>query len=113
MHLAGLGGNPRHYAQMTGIRNAATQLLAPLIPIQTAITHAAFVLAAAQFLFLINLAWSFRRGRVAPENPWSATTLEWAASDIDVTVQRGPCHYFQTNSGPSFETQWSLEAKPE
>jgi cytochrome c oxidase subunit 1 len=113
MHLAGLGGNPRHYAQMTGIRNAANQLLAPLIPIQIAITHAAFVLAAALFLFLINLAWSFRRGQVAAENPWSATTLEWAASDIDVTVHRGPCQYFETNSGPGFETQWSQEAKPE
>jgi cytochrome c oxidase subunit 1 len=120
MHLAGLGGNPRHYAQLVGIPNAASALLARLIPLQTGITHAALLLAAAQLLFLINLVRSFRRGRISPENPWAATTLEWSptafaspASDVDVTVHRGPCHYFHTQSGAIFETQWATEAKPE
>jgi cytochrome c oxidase subunit 1 len=116
MHLAGLGGNPRHYAQLVGIPNAASDLLAKVRPIQVGITHAAFFLAAAQLLFLVNLVLSLRRGQIAPENPWSATTLEWAptafdptASDGQIRVHRGPCHYFHSDSQVSFTTQWSTE----
>jgi cytochrome c oxidase subunit 1 len=120
MHLAGLGGNPRHYAQLVGIPNAATALLSRLIPLQTGITHAALLLASAQLLFLLNLAVSLRRGPIASENPWAATTLEWSptaldrnASELDITVVRGPCHYFHAQSGAIFETQWATDAKPE
>jgi cytochrome c oxidase subunit 1 len=31
-----------------------------------------------QIPFLFNFFWSLRNGEVAGENPWSATTLEWA-----------------------------------
>jgi cytochrome c oxidase subunit 1 len=120
MHLAGLGGNPRHYAQLVGIPNAATALLSRLIPLQTGITHTALLLAAVQLLFLVNLALSFRGGRLAAENPWAATTLEWSptalahsASELDITVVRGPCHYLHTQSGAIFETQWATDTKPE
>jgi len=74
MHLAGLAGLPRHYAQMTG----PTTRFAPLVPLQTGITHAAFLLGAAQLLFVFNLLRSWRHGAVAQPNPWQATTLEWA-----------------------------------
>jgi cytochrome c oxidase subunit 1 len=120
MHLAGLGGNPRHYAQLIGIPNAASDLLAKVIPMQTVVTHCAFVLGAAQLLFLVNLAWSFRRGQFAPANPWRATTLEWfassaqpSASQPQAVVRRGPCHYIQSDSGIVFQTQWADEEIPE
>jgi cytochrome c oxidase subunit 1 len=120
MHLAGLGGNPRHYAQLVGIPNAASTLLARVIPLQIGITHAALLLASAQLLFLVNLARSFRGGRIAGENPWSATTLEWAptafvrrASDPLTVVHRGPCDYFHNESGVAFKTQWARDAIPE
>ncbi len=78
MHLAGLLGEPRHYAQLSGLPNAAANhLLAPTLPINTHITWGAFVLAASQLLFLYNLARSWNHGDLAPENPWDATTLEW------------------------------------
>jgi cytochrome c oxidase subunit 1 len=113
MHLAGLGGNPRHYAQLNGIANAASELLAHVVPLQRFVSIAAFVLAASQLLFLINVAVSFRRGKLAPENPWSATTLEWAASNHPAVVRRGPCQYFHTQFGIEYKTQWAEEQNPE
>jgi cytochrome c oxidase subunit 1 len=33
-----------------------------------------------QLLFLLNLVVSLRRGRAAGDNPWDATTLDWATA---------------------------------
>jgi cytochrome c oxidase subunit 1 len=65
-----------------------------LLPLQRGITCAAILLGSAQLLFLINLILSWKHGRVAPQNPWDATTLEWApaewfAEDLRA-VERGP-----------------------
>jgi cytochrome c oxidase subunit 1 len=119
MHLTGLAGEPRHYSQLTGIPNAAGQLIANLRPLNSFITHAALFLAAAQILFLINLVKSLRSGAPAQPNPWHATTLEWhpclepysdlAASNEKIAVYRSPCEY----SGPvpdSFHTQWDPDS---
>ena len=115
MHLAGLGGNPRHYAQLVGIPNAASALLAQVLPFQRFVSVASFVLASSQILFLVNVAISFRRGRLAGDNPWSATTLEWgpAAADKEIRVYRAPCEYFDTESGTGFKTQWATDENPE
>ncbi len=121
MHLAGLWGNPRHYSQLDGIPNsAATQLLAHALPIQRFVTFSAIVLASAQLLFLWNLFISLRRGTRAVENPWSATTLEWAssqstsaASNGQITVHCAPCEYDSTSPGEHFRPQWAEAAKPE
>lgn len=39
---------------------------------------AAWLLAIAQLPFLLNLAWSWKFGTKAADNPWQATTLDWA-----------------------------------
>ncbi|HVX57136.1 MAG TPA: cbb3-type cytochrome c oxidase subunit I, partial [Candidatus Saccharimonadales bacterium] len=107
MHLAGLAGQPRHYAQLTG----STSTLTSLLPLQTGVTHSASLLACVQLLFLINLVWSARRGQAAGENPWKATTLEWVPENISCQVVRGPYEYgFHTNS-EDFTMQCA--AKPE
>ncbi len=110
MHLTGLAGEPRHYAQLTGIPGSGGALsptgvlLAHTIPLNQFITYAAIFLAFAQIIFFFNLIRSLRRGVAATPNPWQATTLEWApalypfpppsASDIpEVIVYRAPCHY--------------------
>ncbi len=102
MHLAGLLGEPRHYAQLSGLPNAAAnRLLAPTLAINTHITYGAIVLAASQLLFLYNLARSWNHGDLSPANPWDATTLEWHSlllpnappSTERITTYRGPCHY--------------------
>ncbi len=72
MHLAGIAGNPRRYADFTNF-----EFLAALIPLHQWMTWAAYFTAAAQVVFLGNLFWSIRSGAAAPSNPWSAKTLEW------------------------------------
>jgi cytochrome c oxidase subunit 1 len=72
MHFAGFAGNPRRYADFTTF-----DFLAPLMPLHRWITHAAYFTAAVQLIFLVNLAWSARRGKPAPRNPWNAPGGEW------------------------------------
>ena len=110
MHLAGLGGSPRHYAQLAGVDNAATALLAHIVPVQRGITYAAIILASSQVLFLINLAVSFRRGKRASMNPWQATTLEWAPAlqpGEERAASCSPCCYSESTELPEFQPQWS------
>jgi cytochrome c oxidase subunit 1 len=106
MHLTGLAGEPRHYAQLTGLTPAASALLQSTLPLQRHITASAIFLACAQLPFLLNLLLSLRRSAEPIENPWQATTLEWSPrADGAPTVYRGPCHY--SESGPKFLTQWT------
>ena len=72
MHLAGIVGNPRRYPDFKEF-----EFLADLRFLHTLMTHAAMSTAAVQLVFLFNLFWSIRRGRVAPPNPWQAGTREW------------------------------------
>jgi cytochrome c oxidase subunit 1 len=105
MHLTGLAGEPRHYAQLTGITPAASSLLQSTLPLQRHITASAIFLACAQVPFLINLILTLRRPRSTDPNPWQATTLEWAPQGIPLTVYRSPCDY--STSGADFFTQWT------
>jgi cytochrome c oxidase subunit 1 len=124
MHLTGLAGEPRHYAQLTGIPGPGGALsptgvlLAHTLPLNRFITYAAIFLASAQLIFLFNLTRSLSKGQLATSNPWSATTLEWhpsmnpftppAASDTpEIAVYRAPCHYQSTEPGETFLPQWT------
>ena len=113
MHLTGLAGEPRQYAQLTGIPGPAGTLLARLQPMQLHVTVSAFILAAAQLLFLINLWRSARSGAVAPENPWDATTLEWAPALDSLRVVRGPCEYSEDGMHPQWELSQETFDAPE
>jgi cytochrome c oxidase subunit 1 len=123
MHLTGLAGEPRHYAQLTGIPGAGGtlsptgQLLAHTIPLNRFITYATIFLITAQFLFVWNLFRSLRKGPFATSNPWQATTLEWhlalnpftplpASDTAEITVHHAPCLYFSTELGDAFLPQW-------
>ncbi len=80
-HFLGLLGMPRRvytYANLPGwgILNLVS-------------TIGAFILAFSVLLFLINLAWSLRRGEEAGDNPWDAWSLEWA------TTSPPPEHNFE------------------
>ena len=62
---------------------------------------AAATLFVGQIPFVINFFWSLRSGEVAGENPWNATTLEWACPSppphgnfaTEPEVFRGPYEY--------------------
>lgn len=73
MHFMGFAGVPRRYYAY----GESTFIPDSVITLNMVITLAALVVAAAQLLFLINMAWSLRRGERADPNPWGATTLEW------------------------------------
>ena len=133
MHFTGLAGEPRHYAQLVQVPSAAAaHLLGGTLPLNRHITLSAVFLAASQFLFLWNLIRSWRHGRIAPENPWQATTLEWhpdlhpaapepspaeltsrspkPASEQNITVYREPCAYDTAES--IYHPQWLPESNP-
>lgn len=122
MHLTGLMGEPRHYAQLIGIPNAAGHLLAATIPLNRFITWSAIFLATAQLLFFANLIHSLYRGKIAPPNPWQATTLEWhpalhpdapsETSDERIVVYRQPCEYLATAGEELILPQWRSDGIP-
>ncbi len=73
-HYLGLAGNVRRYSAFVD------DYLVPLMPVHRFITIAALVTGAVQLIFLYNLIYSRFRGEPAPQNPWQATSLEWATS---------------------------------
>lgn len=96
LHLVGLAGGIRRYADWTG-----ASYLAALQPLHRFVTIAAFVTAGAQLLFFYNFFRSLKMGVEARANPWNATTLEWAAASPSAenlggrcpSVYRGPYEY--------------------
>ncbi|MGV3492499.1 MAG: cytochrome c oxidase subunit I [Ramlibacter sp.] len=70
MHLTGLLGMPRRVGSyVTGLGWELPNLVSSL---------GSFVMAIGFFLLLIDLLVSAYLGRIAPQNPWRASTLEWA-----------------------------------
>jgi cytochrome c oxidase subunit I+III len=70
MHIVGLLGMPRRiYTYPSGFGWDAFNLVE---------TVGAFLLALGVALFLANVAWSRKRGRLGGVNPWDAPTLEWS-----------------------------------
>ncbi len=98
MHYLGFVGVPRRYYSFEGLEFIPESAY----DLNRAITIAALVVGAAQFLFLFNLAWSFFYGRAAGPNPWRATSLEWQ------TPQTPPVH---GNWGPKLPVvhRWAYD----
>jgi cytochrome c oxidase subunit 1 len=72
MHVLGLIGMPRRvYTYPAGLGWDGLNLLA---------TVGAFMIAASVLLFVLNVVRSLRHGALAGDNPWGASTLEWATS---------------------------------
>jgi len=70
MHHLGLTGMPRRiytYATETGWG-----------PLNLVSTIGAVGVALSVLLFIINVAYTLRKGEPAPDNPWGASSLEWA-----------------------------------
>jgi cytochrome c oxidase subunit 1/cytochrome c oxidase subunit I+III len=69
MHIAGLLGMPRR------IYTYGPEMGWSLVNMVS--TAGSFLFAAGILLFLVNVAFSLRRGEKAGPNPWGAATLEW------------------------------------
>lgn len=100
--------------------NVFGQIVRDNIELNSVMSIAVFVLAAAQLPFIINLftAW-FAGKKVKNDNPWDATTLEWATPTppghgnftFDVAVYRGPYEYSRPDREEDFYPQWEEPAK--
>ncbi|MEO8434626.1 MAG: cbb3-type cytochrome c oxidase subunit I, partial [Pyrinomonadaceae bacterium] len=109
MHMMGIVGMPRRYAQFTEY-----EFLTTLHPLVLLVSIAAIVTVAVQFVFFFNLFWSMFKGKVAGPNPWDATTLEWITDSppphdnfkgIAPTVYRGPYEFAVPGAPKDFTMQ--------
>ncbi|MDE1155741.1 MAG: cbb3-type cytochrome c oxidase subunit I [Acidobacteriaceae bacterium] len=109
MHLTGIAGEPRHYAQLNGMPGPAAHLLATTMPLQRHISASAIGLAAVQLVFFVNVGLSLWRRRAISQNPWSATTLEWIPAGQALQCHQAPCQYSPDST--SFIPQWSTASE--
>ena len=111
MHILGVGGHMRRISNPMQY-----EFLQHMQGINVFITVCAFILGVAQFLLLFNIFWSIFRGKVAEQNPWQATTLEWYAPTpvphgnfgAIPQVYHGPYEY----SVPDAEKDWIPQTEP-
>jgi len=117
MHVMGLVGMPRRYAQFTEYT-----FLTRLHPLVVFVSTVAIITVLTQFLFYFNLIWSIFKGKKAPANAWDATTLEWTTSSppphdnfagVLPTVYRGPYEFAVPGAPHDFVMQNEPETEAE
>lgn len=90
----------------------------PVLYLNGVMSNAAFIMGAVQVFFIINILWSmFKGAKVTNDNPWEATTLEWATPtppghgnfDHPVEVYRGPYEYSVPGAKKDFSPQFEKE----
>ncbi|HEV7504515.1 MAG TPA: cbb3-type cytochrome c oxidase subunit I [Thermoanaerobaculia bacterium] len=91
----------------------------PVLHWNAFMSGSAWLLGLSQIAFIINLFWSMKKGEKAGNNPWEATTLEWAATTspplahgnfVEVpTVHRGPYDYSLPGASKDFVPQHQLQ----
>ncbi len=111
MMIQGLAGVSRRLYD-----GGASYTFAPkILELNVLISFAAWILALAQISFIINFFWSLFRGKkVQTDNPWEATTLEWAAPsppphgnfEVVPHVYRGPYEYSVPGATKDFTPQY-------
>jgi cytochrome c oxidase subunit 1 len=71
---------PMHWIGMQGMPRRVSDYASQFADWNLAISLAAFMLGAAQLIFLFNMIVSWRWGPRATPNPWRAKTIEWQVS---------------------------------
>ena len=110
MFIQGMAGmNRRMYDGGAQYANNAS-----VLHFNVSISWAAWILGLAQIPFIFNFFWSLFHGKkVANDNPWDATTLEWQAPSppghgnflTEPIVYRGPYEYSVPGSTKDFTPQ--------
>lgn len=72
LHFLGLDGVPRRYYAFTEF-----EFMQKWVTVNILVTWAAIIAALGQVAFLFNFFYSIFKGKVSPQNPWEANTLEW------------------------------------
>jgi cytochrome c oxidase subunit 1 len=111
MLIQGLAGMSRRLWD-GGASYAQTQ---SVLELNKVISMGAWTLALVQLPFIFNFFWSIRFGKkVKNDNPWDATTLEWAAPsppphgnfETVPTIYRGPYEYSVPDAERDFSPQF-------
>ncbi len=84
-----------------------------VLHLNVSMSHSAWLMGAVQLFFIINIIWSLFKGEKASDNPWQATTLEWATPtppqhgnfEFDPKVYRGPYEYSVPGATQDFTPQ--------
>ena len=119
-HRRWYNGGDAYLAQASESANVFGNTVEQYMPLNMVMSNAAFLLALAQIPFIINVFTAWRRGRkVESDNPWHATTLEWATPTppghgnftFEPSVYRGPYEYSRPDCEEDYMPQWHEPAK--
>jgi cytochrome c oxidase subunit 1 len=119
MHIMGMAGQTRRYSfHWNPATGEGLHYLSNMTPLTRFVSIAAFITISAQILFLINLVWSWAKGRKAADNPWEATSLEWIIpsppphdnfAGIPPVVHRGPYEFSVPGASKDYLMQTEAE----
>ena len=110
MFLVGLAGVSRRLYD----GGAGYDFAQPVLHLNVVSSWGAWILAIFQIPFIFNFFWSIRKGEKTAENPWQATTIEWAAPSppphgnfaAAPQAYRGPYEYSVPGAGKDFVPQF-------
>ncbi len=103
------------YMVPEGSENVFGNTVREFINLNELMSISVFMLALAQIPFIINLFTAWKIGKkVESDNPWNATTLEWATPTppghgnftFDVAAYRGPYEYSRPDCEEDYYPQW-------
>ena len=119
MHIMGMAGQTRRYSfHWNPTTGEGLHYLSNMTPLTRFVSIAAFITIAAQLIFVVNLVWSWIKGRKASENPWESTTLEWTIpsppphdnfAGHEPEVHRGSYEY----SVPGASKDYLMQSEPD
>jgi cytochrome c oxidase subunit 1 len=110
MFLVGMAGVSRRLFD-----GGATYAFAqPVLELNAVSSWGAWILAIFQIPFMFNFFWSIWKGEKIGDNPWQATTLEWAAPSppphgnfaVPPEAHRGPYEYSVPGAAKDFSPQF-------
>ena len=86
----------------------------PVLHYNKVMSNSAFLLGLVQLIFIFNFFWSIWKGKKVNDNPWGATTLEWAAPSPPphgnfpepVAVYCGPYEYSVPGHESDYQPQF-------
>jgi cytochrome c oxidase subunit 1 len=110
MFLQGMAGVHRRWFD----GGASYQFVEHVMHWNAVMSWSAWLLGIAQIPFIVNFFWSIWKGEKVSDNPWEATTLEWAAPSPPphgnfaqpIAVYRGPNEYSVPGAPRDYTPQW-------
>jgi cytochrome c oxidase subunit 1 len=110
MFLVGLAGVSRRLYD----GGAGYAFAQPVLHLNAVSSWGAWIMALFQIPFIFNFFWSIRHGEKTDQNPWQATTIEWAAPSppphgnfaTAPEAYRGPYEYSVPGAAKDFSPQF-------